>query len=214
MSPTHRTPHPKPEPSCTQRPVTRRTAALLAALLLGASCGGDVGTPTTADPVPPGPTTPPPATQPPALPALPGLPDPGDDDRLTETAEATRLALLAAARAADWDALARHLPGEDFAASFGGSSDPIAYYRSHPDDIMAVIIRLLEGDRGRVGVRLTVWPELHARDPFTILPEERADLVSVYGEGVVANWEAAGAYLGWRLGIDDDGTWRFLIAGD
>jgi hypothetical protein len=211
MSPTHRPPRSTPRPARTERHITRRTAALLAAGLLGVSCGGDVDLPPTPDPVPPGPAGPPPATPPPAPPALPS---PGDEDRLTEAAEATRLALLAAARAADWDALARHLPGDGFTASFGGSSDPIAYYRSLPDDVMAIIIRLLEGDRGRAGERLTVWPELHVRDPFTILPEERADLVSVYGESVVANWEAAGAYLDWRLGIDDDGTWRFLVAGD
>jgi hypothetical protein len=61
---------------------------------------------------------------------------------------------------------------------------------------------------------MTVWPELHARDPFVVDASERPDLDRRYGPESVDAWIEAGAYLGWRVGIMDDGTWRFLVAGD
>jgi hypothetical protein len=43
---------------------------------------------------------------------------------------------------------------------------------------------------------------------------ERAALDAVFGAETVRAWESAGRYLGWRAGFDDDGTWRFIVAGD
>ncbi len=60
----------------------------------------------------------------------------------------------------------------------------------------------------------TVWPELAVRDPFVIDDAERPDLEAAFGAEALAAWESAGRYLGWRAGFDDDGTWRFVVAGD
>jgi len=185
--------------------------ALLAALATSvaiSACGPlEVDQGAASPPDSPSVPAPVPPLEPPAADAPGSLP-------LTEAAEATRLALLSAARAGDWDGVARLIPGDGFTASFGADGDPIAYYRDLPEDVLAVIVRLLEGDSGRIGTGMTVWPELHARDPFAIVAEEREALITVYGAEDIRGWEAAGAYLGWRLGIEDDGTWRFLVAGD
>jgi hypothetical protein len=59
-----------------------------------------------------------------------------------------------------------------------------------------------------------VWPELHVRVPFEFAADERADLVARYGADALEQWEAAGSYLGWRIGITEAGDWRFFVAGD
>jgi hypothetical protein len=124
----------------------------------------------------------------------------------------TRDALLAAARAEDWDALGALIPDE-FSSNFAGEDDHLAYYRSLDTDVFARIVELLEGPSATDG-DITAWPELHGRSPFTIGEDERADLEARFGADKLAEWEQAGDYLGWRLGIAVDGEWRFLIAGD
>jgi hypothetical protein len=64
------------------------------------------------------------------------------------------------------------------------------------------------------GSGVTVWPELAVRDPFTIGGDERAALEAAFGADALRAWDAAGRYLGWRAGIADDGTLRFIVAGD
>ena len=179
------------------------TATLVAASLVLGGCGGSDDAPVGGEPTIEVPSAEPDAT--------------GDapDEGLPPAAAATRDALRAAAAAGDWDAVAALLPEdpEAFTASFGGTDDPIAFYRSLPEDVLAEVAALLDGPSGRIG-DLTVWPELHARTPFAITEDERAGLEARFGAEAVRGWEAAGAYLGWRIGIQDDGTWRFLVAGD
>jgi len=45
-------------------------------------------------------------------------------------------------------------------------------------------------------------------------PADRARLESIFGEDTVASWYGDGTYLGWRIGVDADGNWRFLVVGD
>jgi hypothetical protein len=134
--------------------------------------------------------------------------------RVPAAVHATQRALVEAVRAADWEAIAALLPADGrFTASFGDTTDPIAYYRSLPRDPLAEWLVVLTQPAGTVA-ELIVWPELHGRDPFVITSDERPWLAVVYGEDFLRNWESAGAYLGWRAGFDADGTWRFMVAGD
>lgn len=126
----------------------------------------------------------------------------------------TQQALADAVRDGDWDAIAALLPADGvFAAGFGAPGDPIAHYRSLGRDPLAEWLVVLTQPAGSV-VDLTVWPELHARDPFAIAADERGRLAAAFGEDLLRSWEAGGAYLGWRAGFDADGTWRFMVAGD
>lgn len=74
-----------------------------------------------------------------------------------------------------------------------------------PLNALAPEVRTTRGD---------VWPDLDARVPFEIDDEERGALEAMYGAEDVRGWISEGAYLGWRIGIDAEGVWVFLIAGD
>jgi hypothetical protein len=78
---------------------------------------------------------------------------------------------------------------------------------------LAEIVALLEGPFAQLD-DFFVWPDLHGRVPFEVSDEERAELEARYGAESIAQWEGAGSYLGWRIGITEDGDWRFLVAGD
>jgi len=133
---------------------------------------------------------------------------------VTPAVRATQRALTEAVRAEDWDAIAALLPADGrFTAGFGAPEDPIAYYRALGRDPLAEWLVVLTQPAGRVA-DLTVWPELHARDPFVIGDAERPRLEAAFGAEFLRTWEGAGSYLGWRAGFDADGTWRFMVAGD
>jgi len=184
------------------------TTLLVGALLLGACGADDTGEAPVAPPGTPAPVEPDMPTPSPVQPA----PDPLD--ALTVEVRATRDALLAAARATDWDAIAALIPTEGlFTFSYGTETDAVAYYESLEEDVAALIVELLEGDFAQLG-EIVVWPALHARTPFTLDAQERAELVVRYGADEVDAWERGGAYLGWRLGITDEGDWLFLVSGD
>ncbi|MEY3020052.1 MAG: hypothetical protein RLZZ272_1036 [Actinomycetota bacterium] len=185
------------------RPQTALKAATAAlALLLGACGGGEDAPPAAGTPTI-------------EVPAEGTAPEAPEDPALPPAAATTRDGLSSAAASGDWDAVAALLPEdpEAFTATFGGTDDPIAHYRSLPEDVLAELVLLLDGPSARLG-DLTVWPDLHARTPFGITEEERGALEARYGAEALRDWETAGAYLGWRVGIQDDGTWRFLVAGD
>jgi hypothetical protein len=76
-----------------------------------------------------------------------------------------------------------------------------------------VIVALLEGSFAQLGP-VVVWPELYARTPLTLSDEERVALVAQYGDDEVTSWLTGGAYLGWLLGVTDEGVWIFLVRGD
>ncbi len=185
-----------------------RLAAAFAVVVAMAACSD---TSTAPEPAP----EPAPAPAPNPAPAPDPAPDPAPEvpepPLPAEVAE-TRDALLAAARAEDWDALGALIPDE-FSSNFSGEDDHLAYYRSLDTDVFARIVELLEGPSATDG-DITAWPELHGRSPFTIGEDERADLEARFGADKLEEWERAGDYLGWRLGIAADGEWRFLIAGD
>ena len=190
-------------------PPLARLTAVFAVVVAMAACSDTAFTP-EPDPAPA--PAPAPAPEPDPEPA----PDPGPDplESLPAAVLESRTALLSAAQAGDWDALGALIPTERlFTSVIDVDHDHIAYYRSLETDVLAEIIALLEGpfavDDGR-----TVWPEVSQRTPFTFGADERADLEARFGAERVREWEAAGTYLGWRLGIDEDGTWVYLVAGD
>lgn len=189
-------------------PPLARLTAVFAVVIAMAACS-DTSTAPLPEPAPA--PAPAPAPEPPQI-VPPAQPDPLD--ALPAEVLATRDALLAAARAGDLDAFGALIPTETmFNSNFGGETDHLAYYRSLEIDILAEVVALLEGPFAVEG-DIVVWPDIFLRVPFAFGPDERADLVARYGADRLAEWEAAGDYLGWRLGITTDGYWLFLVAGD
>jgi hypothetical protein len=127
----------------------------------------------------------------------------------------THAALLAAAEAGDYEALRPLLPASGFSYTFGGEvqGGPIAYWQrvetqtdERPIEILARILRLpytLSGGH-------YIWPFAYDKQQNELTAHERellGDLANSYSG-------AGSGYLGWRTGIEPDGTWRFFIAGD
>ena len=127
----------------------------------------------------------------------------------------THAGLLEAAESGDYEALRPFLPDSGFSYTFGGEVEggPMAYWQraeaqtgERPIKILARILRLpytLSGGR-------YVWPFAYDKQQEELTAYERellGDLANAYSG-------AGSGYLGWRAGIEPDGTWRFFIAGD
>ena len=127
----------------------------------------------------------------------------------------THAALLAAAESGDYEALRPLLPRTGFSYTFGGpvGGGPIAYWQrveaqngERPIEILARILRMpytVSGGR-------YIWPFAFDKQQEDLTAHERellGDLANAYSG-------AGSGYLGWRAGIEPDGTWRFFIAGD
>jgi hypothetical protein len=127
----------------------------------------------------------------------------------------THAALLEAAESGDYEALRPLLPASGFSYTFGGGvqGGPIAYWQQveaqtgeRPIEILARILRLpytLSGGH-------YVWPFAYDKQQEELTDHEReliGDLANAYSG-------AGSGYLGWRAGVEPDGTWRFFIAGD
>jgi hypothetical protein len=130
----------------------------------------------------------------------------------------TREAILAAARTRDFQALRALIPEEGFTFSFGGDTDPIAYWkRLESEGHTPVIGDILPGvlgtepgfDRG-----VFVWPAQATEDPAEWDQRDIDALTRIHAEEDVRSFQEAGLYLGWRVGIDRNGTWVFFVAGD
>jgi hypothetical protein len=192
-------------------PPLARLTAVFAVVVAMAACSD---TTPSADPEPEPPQVSTPAPEPSPAPAPGPEPEPDPLDALPTEVRDTRAALLAAARAEDWDALAALIPPDTlFTSNYGGDEEHVAYYRALDEDVLAEVVALLEGPFVTLD-DVTVWPELYARVPFAFGADEREPLEDRHGAEALAEWEAAGAYLGWRLGITEDGDWIFLVTGD
>jgi hypothetical protein len=122
-------------------------------------------------------------------------------------------ALLSAAQSGRYRELRPLIP-EEFSYTFGGPSPggPIAYWRrverqsgERPIEILARILELPY----TLSSGIYVWPFAFDETEEELTPYERELL------GELAVYSGAGSgYLGWRAGIEPDGTWRFFIAGD
>ncbi|MGH3133124.1 MAG: hypothetical protein ACRDNY_05195 [Gaiellaceae bacterium] len=130
----------------------------------------------------------------------------------------THAALLAAAESGDYEELRSLIPATGFEYTFGGPVEggPIAYWQEierstveRPIASLAAVLKMpYTLSRG-----IYVWPfaydvadagDLTAHERELLTPLGALDTLFVPGTG----------YLGWRGGIEPDGTWVFFVAGD
>lgn len=132
---------------------------------------------------------------------------------LPEPVAETHAALLEAARSGDYEALRPLIP-EEFSYTFGGDFEggPIAYWQfvqeeggERPIEVLAQILLMPYTLVGGT----YVWPFAFDKQQEELTGYERRLL----GE-LAADFGAGSGYLGWRAGIEPDGTWSFFIAGD
>ena len=127
-------------------------------------------------------------------------------------------AIVAAARALDYDRLETLLDPKTFSYSYGESGDPIDYWRRLEEKAEVPVLgdilpTVFSGPLATQG-DIYVWPSVHGKPPSEWTPEERRWLRNLYTEREIRSFERAGSYLGWRTGIRKDGTWLYFIAGD
>ena len=142
--------------------------------------------------------------------------EPGDQEQLPGSVAETRTRIVDLARACDFDGLAALAMEGDFTYSFGGGEDPATFWREAEDageEPLATLVRLL--GMKPVIADPVVWPGAYARQSWAeVIDEERAELLEIYSEEELKQFESFGSYAGYRVGINSDGDWIFFVAGD
>jgi hypothetical protein len=150
---------------------------------------------------------------------------------LTDQAADTRAAILDAARANDYEQLRPLIEGP-FTFSSGDIDErsdvaarAISRWKGDGFEPLRVMAALLEMPYTTVpsedGV-IDVWPALYNWTPGElrkideVAPEWRSAMQQLYPdfEQQLQDWIDFGGYLGWRIGIREDGHWQFFVAGD
>jgi hypothetical protein len=130
--------------------------------------------------------------------------------------EAKRQEIFSLAAACEMEALAAIAREDGIAFSYGGETDPLlSWIRSARNgfDVMSWLVRILnstpaldESDGSYA------WPAVHVTNSEEDWQELSGILAAAEYEQLYANRESG--YLGLRVGIAADGTWRYAIAGD
>jgi hypothetical protein len=137
---------------------------------------------------------------------------------LPDAVAATRDAIVAAAHARDYAALEALLDPKTFSYSFGESGDPVGYWKMLEEEGEVPILGdflplVLTWPVAKVGDTY-VWPSAHARAPTEWTEDDLEPLRQLYTADEIDGFVQAGGYLGYRVGIREDGTWLFFVAGD
>lgn len=148
-----------------------------------------------------------------------------DDAVLPEAVLKTRNALLQAARSGDIEQLRPILQASEVktVVSFGDETDPIAYWKSSSfdgsgRDILAEMIKIFSSGfvyihPGRPDA-LYVWPYHFVYPLDKLTAEQEVELYLLIPPEYRDDMEAAGGYIGFRAGIDPNGSLVFFVAGD
>ncbi len=144
--------------------------------------------------------------------------DPGG---LPGAVAATRDRIAATAQTGDLEALAALTDPASFTYSFGSSGDPAGFWRAeiaNGVDVLGQLQGILNlphtvvdgGDAGDI----YVWPFAYDRPYESLSSAELEALTAAVGEDMMSFYEQSGSYVGYRLGIREDGTWLYYVAGD
>jgi hypothetical protein len=185
----------------------RRTvlvACVVASLAVGCGEDGDEAAPAASSEALPETAT---STVPPPVETL---------ESLTDPVARTRAAILAAARARDYDALSAVIDPEVFLSDAGFGVDPVPHWRElgpAPLETMEALLNTSSTTEQTNEGKLYQWPRFTANSsPEEMQPNEREALVALLGEEALRNaFQSETGYVGPRLGILDDGTWWFLV---
>jgi hypothetical protein len=148
-----------------------------------------------------------------------GMTVPSDQDGLPGPVADLRLAIAEAAVACDYATL-RSLADPELNTSFGGGGfDNIAMWektRTYP--ALALLVGIFEtpyATQEIEGSTWYVWPSAFIYDTWDEIPETDLEaLLTVYTQEELDEIATFGSYAGWRIGITEDGEWRFFVAGD
>lgn len=148
-----------------------------------------------------------------------------DISALPEPVQATRQALINAARSGDIAALQSIIDaqGSPPNVSFGNPDDALAYLKdvSEDDDgrqILGLLVDLFDQpyafypDSG--GETSYIWPYLSEIDPNAMTPDQQVDAYRLLNTEQIEELKEFGAWYYWRLYISETGEWTVFVAGD
>ena len=149
------------------------------------------------------------------LPCTPLELPPVSPQGLPEAVEDRRLLLFEMAATCDLEGMAEIAMADGTVFSFGSGADPLrSWIRSARNgfDVMAWTVRLFNADPAIDPVGTYAWPAVHATG-------SDVDWNALSGILTAAEFEQYSQYrdsgwLGLRIGIAEDGTWRYIVAGD
>jgi hypothetical protein len=151
---------------------------------------------------------------------------------LTAAAAQTRAAIIKAVGASNYGALQELIDPDQFQFTFGGVSPgtPVAdqaitsWKEQGPEPlrIMGALLDMPYTTEPAEGGDIYVWPAILTWSPDQLsridelAPEWRSALEGIYPDfdQQLHSWIQSGGYLGWRIGITEDGRWIYFLAGD
>jgi hypothetical protein len=148
---------------------------------------------------------------------------PGTSAALPAAVERTRQAILSAADAHNYSKLEPLIDPKAFQYTFGQpATSAIAYWKQQgfrPLSIMGALLKMPYALEREGSIKLYVWPSayLMRRNQLARLsPTLRQEFTAIYPNLTqeMKRWAGAGAYTGWRLGIDSRGRWVFFLTND
>ncbi len=148
------------------------------------------------------------------LPPQSGLPD---------KVEAKRQAIYRAVLSSGYNKLSREM-GTPFSYSFGGPMENAsaqagfaAYLKLAEEtegrSAFDIIPLLLKSDYGKQGDIYT-WPSVHLKNATEWTETDIEQMQKIITEKEIEMYREFGSYAYYRLGIREDGTWIYYIAGD
>jgi hypothetical protein len=156
-----------------------------------------------------------------------GLAVPADQEGLPAPVAQTRKAIAEAAVDCHIDALGRLAGvgpngrgGPELVTSFGGGGFMnIVEWEDDGEEPLELIVKLLDTpyavqDYEELPTHY-YWPSAFVYDSWEEIPPADLDaLRTVYTQQELDQIAGFGSYAGWRIGITEDGEWRFFVAGD
>jgi len=149
-----------------------------------------------------------------------GMPQAEPQPDLPEVVAAMRADIVGAATACDYDAL-EALAGPRLLTNFGGGGFESFYtWRDQGDDMLDLMVSLLAMPHGLQVIEgqpdIYAWPAAFTYDSWDEIPEQELEgLRDLYtDEELRQSEEFFDGYALWRLGITEDGDWKFFLAGD
>jgi hypothetical protein len=205
-----------------------RCLALLAAgaMTLGACGGADRSEDGREPPSTPVVTDPAPAVDPPPAAPCSGIDARGislpEQLRLPPAVDALRRELFEAALECDFATLEQRTEraGDEFSYTFGlpNPQGPIAHWREidERERVLEQLARVLTTPSAVIGSgdqTIYAWPSA-SRAEVTDADWQLLVERGIADEQQVEQYRRVGSYLGWRVGIQSDGTWLYFISGD
>jgi hypothetical protein len=182
---------------------------VLATLALAVGCGGEDEAGSAAEISTEGPTESVVSTEP--------EPEPVETvEKLPDPVAQTRAAILAAAKARDYDALEAVIDPEVFLSDAGFGVDPVPHWRelgTAPLEAMETLLGMTSTVEETNEGTLYRWPRFTADShPDEMSDAEREALTALLGEdGLRVAFTEDYGYVAPRLGILANGTWWFLV---